>query len=92
MKIEITSPVFLKGDPLETGAVVDVDDRIADLFIGMGKATLAQDDDGQAPDFDNMTVAALKDIAREHDIALGAATRKADIWAIIQDALGEEEE
>ncbi len=43
MKIEILRSVMVQGEPAQAGSFLDVDQPIANLLIGMGKARLASE-------------------------------------------------
>jgi hypothetical protein len=41
MKVEILRSVMVSGEPVAAGSFLDLDDSVAHLLIGMGKAAIA---------------------------------------------------
>ncbi len=66
----------------------DLDAATADLLVRLGTATVAADDTAEAaPAIADMTVAQLKAFAETEGIALGEASKKAEIVEAIEKAL-----
>jgi len=79
---------------IKEGEIISGD--LAKVAVGEGWAEEVADDDvevddREAPDFAEMNIGQLKAFAAERQIDLGAATRKAEIIAVLETSLGGDE-
>ncbi|ADP96433.1 Rho termination factor N-terminal domain-containing protein [Marinobacter adhaerens] len=94
ISLQCTSAFFVKGEMITKDKIVHgVPEADALNLIRRGKAKKveAEEDGAEAPALKDLTVAELRDVAKEYDIEGAADMKKADLVAAIEKLESEED-